>query len=220
MENNLKRRRFLQLGAAGIGVAALGAKAVAAVAACEETAAQTPGPFYPGENRFAPGNDLTGVPNGKRPLGQIIYVQGVVQDQHCRPVAGVNVEIWQACASGRYNNDTDPNTATLDPNFNYWGETTTDATGAYAFKTIIPGAYPADTDWERPPHIHFKVSKRGYHELITQMYFKGQPLNDKDKILLDVPEHMRSNVIVDFVTNPPDPGTLTGQFDITILKVK
>ena len=38
-------------------------------------------------------------------------------------------------------------------------------------------------DWQRPPHIHFKVSKRGYAELITQMYFAGQPLNQQDRLL-------------------------------------
>ena len=35
----------------------------------------------------------------------------------------------------------------------------------------------------RPPHIHFKVSKRGYIELITQMYFPGHHLNEKDLLL-------------------------------------
>ncbi len=72
-------------------------------------------------------------------------MRGIVQDLSCRPVAGVNVEIWQACASGRYNNERDPNPAPLDPNFRYWGETFTDAAGAYEFKTILPGAYPPQT---------------------------------------------------------------------------
>lgn len=216
----LKRRRFLQLGGIGLGTAMLSMKAAGA-AKCVDTAAQTPGPFYPGENKFSPDNDLTQVIGAKaEPLGQVIHVQGIVQDQLCRPVAGVNVEIWQACASGRYDNDTDPNTAPLDPNFKYWGETATDANGAYSFKTIIPGSYPADTDWIRPPHIHFQLTKTGYHELITQMYFKGQSLNDADEILNAVPASQREAVIVDFQPNPKELGTLIGQFDITIHKVK
>ena len=129
------------------------------------------------------------------------------------------MEIWQACASGKYNNPGDPNTAPLDPNFKYWGETVTSSTGEYAFKTILPGAYPADTDWDRPPHIHFRVLKRGYHELVTQMYFKGEPLNDADKILENVPKQMRGDVIVDFQPGLNDPATKTGTFNITILKV-
>lgn len=214
----IKRRQILQLGAAG--AAMLGMKAAAAVT-CSETAPQTPGPFYPGENKFSPNNDLT--QNGCRPngpLGQVIYIQGAVKDQMCNPVEGVKVEIWQACASGRYNNENDTNIAPLDPNFKYWGETFTDKTGAYLFKTIIPGAYPADTDWTRPPHVHFNLSKRGYHELITQMYFKGNALNEADQILKAVPENQRDAVIVDFEVNPTEPDTRIGTFDITILKVR
>ena len=116
-----------------------------------------------------------------------MLVQGRVLDSQCRPIAGADVEIWQACASGRYNNPKDDNPAAIDPHFKYWGETRTDANGAYQFKTIVPGAYPADTDWMRPPHIHFKVSRLGFHELVTQMYFAGNPLNDQDQILKDVP---------------------------------
>jgi protocatechuate 3,4-dioxygenase beta subunit len=219
-EKNLMRRHFLQAGAVGLGALFMGSRAKAADV-CVQTPPQTPGPFYPGENKFTKENDLTVVTGAKAaPLGQVIYVRGRVQDAQCAALAGAQVEIWQACASGRYNNDTDPNTAPLDPNFKYWGETVTDAAGRYEFKTIIPGAYPADTDWERPPHIHFKLSKRGYHDLITQMYFKGNQLNDVDKILQAVPAHLRDDVIVDFKTNPSEPSTQVGEFIITMLKVK
>ena len=59
----------------------------------------------------------------------------------------------------------------------------TDTQGRYRFRTIIPGAYQASGDWKRPPHVHFKVSRLGYIELITQMYFAGESLNDNDLIL-------------------------------------
>ena len=221
MQNNLKRRHFLQWGAASVGAALVSWKAAATGNTCGETAAQTPGPFYPGADKFTQDNDLTLVAGAKAaPLGQVVYIQGVVRDILCNPIAGATVEIWQACASGRYNNDTDTNTAALDPNFKYWGETTSDANGNYEFKTIIPGAYPADTTWERPPHIHFQLTKLGFHELITQMYFKGQSLNDIDLILQQVPAQLRGDVIVDFKTNPAEPTTQKGTFNITMLKVK
>ncbi|MGZ6478007.1 MAG: dioxygenase family protein [Bdellovibrionales bacterium] len=220
MQANLKRRHFLQWGITGLGAAMLSLKASAAPK-CAETPPQTAGPFYPGQDKFALENDLTVVRGATaKPLGQVVYIQGVVQDENCLPLAGATVEIWQACASGRYNNDTDTNTAALDPNFKYWGETVSAADGTYEFKTIVPGAYPADTDWDRPPHIHFKLSKRGYHELITQMYWKGHPLNNVDKILLNVPKQLRDDVIVDFQTNPADPTTQVGHFPITMLKVR
>lgn len=220
MQQNLKRRQFLQWGATGLGALALSIKAAAAPK-CTETPAQTSGPFYPGENKFSLENDLTVVPGATgKPLGEVVFVRGIVQDESCLPLAGAMVEIWQACASGRYNNAIDSNPAPLDPNFRYWGETVTAADGSYEFKTIVPGAYPADTDWDRPPHIHFKVSKRGYHELITQMYWKGHPLNNEDKILQNVPARLRNDVLVDFHTNPEDVTTKVGHFPITMLKVR
>jgi protocatechuate 3,4-dioxygenase beta subunit len=34
----------------------------------------------------------------------------------------------------------------------------------------------------RPPHIHFEVQAR-FERLVTQMYFPGEPLNDRDRLL-------------------------------------
>ena len=41
----------------------------------------------------------------------------------------------------------------------------TDAEGRYSFTTIKPGAYGVDDSWTRPPHIHYKVSRRGFHAI-------------------------------------------------------
>ena len=215
---NNERRGFLKL-LTGVAGGLIAAPALAAEL-CEPTAPQTKGPFYPGEENIVPDNDLTRI-RGRRSsaLGEVIVVRGRVTDLSCRPVAGVNVEIWQACASGRYNHAEDPNQAPLDPNFKYWGETFTDANGEYSFRTIKPGAYPADEDWDRPPHIHFRVAKRGYVELITQMYFKGEPLNQDDLILQRVPARLRDHVLVDFVPQPLEPLVRVGTFDISIEKL-
>lgn len=221
MMKNLNRRHFLQFGLGSAALTALGGKALAAT--CGLTPPQTPGPFYPGEANFHPTNDLTIVEGkSRRASGRVVYVTGKVQDAQCRPIEGANVEIWQACESGRYNNRKDPNTAPLDPNFRYWGEANTDADGRYIFKTIIPGAYPADANWTRPPHIHFRISCLGYRELVTQMYFKGEALNDRDLILQDIPAGEREGVIVDFQPSRPDlePGTHTGEFNITLRPVR
>ena len=91
---------------------------------------------------------------------------------------------------------------------------TTDANGRYAFKTIRPGAYPAEDDWWRPPHIHFKVARRGYRELTTQMYFEGEALNDVDRIVQNLPEAERVSVIAKRV-DAASPYV----FDIVIAKV-
>ena len=229
-EETNSRRRFMKWGATAAGalVAAnpIGralAESRRSVQACGLTPAQTAGPFYPGESQFHTDNDLTQVPGAsQRALGQVIYIRGQVIDTACRPIAGANVEIWQACASGRYNNPKDPNPAPLDPHFKYWGETHTDEQGRYEFKTIIPGAYPADVGWDRPPHIHVKVARLGYRELISQMYFAGEALNESDLILREVPAGDRSRVIVEFRPVGPElePGALIGEFDLCLRRVR
>jgi protocatechuate 3,4-dioxygenase beta subunit len=61
----------------------------------------------------------------------------------------------------------------------------TDAEGRYRFKTIKPGAYPATANWMRPPHLHFEVTGK-INRMITQMYFPGETLNDKDLLLQNI----------------------------------
>jgi len=138
------------------------------------------GPFYPVIKPLDQDADLT-VIQGKpgRAQGQVIYVTGQVLDLKGQPVPGAEVEIWQANTFGRYTHPYDTNPASLDPNFEGYGVQITDAKGRYRFKTVKPGAYPASEDWMRSPHIHFCVTSRT-NRLITQLYFEGEPLNEKD----------------------------------------
>ena len=219
-EEHLSRRLLLKSTVGAIG--ALAGSTALARTLCGLTPAQDEGPFYPEHEQLDEDNDLTWVKNfAQRALGQVIYVQGTVRDEECKPVQGALVEIWQACASGKYNHSADTNTAPLDPNFQYWGRAVTDAEGRYLFKTIVPGAYPNDPTWTRPPHIHYKVHKRGYHELTTQLYFSGNPLNDEDKILRGIPTKERALVITDLLDAGAgyEAGSKLGSFDITIRKV-
>ena len=179
-----------------------------------KTLSQGLGPFFPdkGDPKFvvreemdlslpiilANDNDLTQVKGlvGKA-TGQIIYLIGHCLNDKSQPIAGATILLWQASSTGRYNhkwddeniNYTDPDTGNmlereLDPFFQYWGHTVTDAKGAYNFKTIIPGDYPADlrSGWFRPPHLHFLVQADGFSHLITQTYFKGEQLTDNERI--------------------------------------
>ena len=85
-----------------------------------------------------------------------------------------------------------------------------------------PGSYPVDDQgWIRPPHIHFKVSRRGYQELITQMYFAGEPLNEPDQIRKALAPEERERVTVEFRPALPhlEQGAQVGTFDITLRKV-
>ena len=178
------------------------------------TPSQTEGPFYPVTPQSDLDTDLTRVVgHARKAKGQEILVSGSVRDLDGKPLQGAVVEIWQACASGRYHHPSDPNDAPLDPDFQYWGKMTVGSSGAYKFRTIKPGAYPAARDWLRPPHIHFKVRRPGFPQLATQMYFEGEGLNGKDGILLALNPAQRKSVIVPFEDQK---GVLAGRFDIVL----
>ncbi len=188
-----------------------------AAGVCQPTAAQTEGPFYPVRPQRDRDWDLTLV-TGKteRAVGESVIIEGRILDMSCQPIEGALVEIWQACHTGKYNHPSDPNTAELDPNFQYWGRHLTDSTGTYMFKTIIPGAYPANETWTRPPHIHFKITAPGQRSFTTQMYFEGQELNDTDLILNSLTPEQRRNVIVKFDSPMESSRLPLGSFDITL----
>jgi protocatechuate 3,4-dioxygenase beta subunit len=212
--NKINRRTIIL---AGAGIAASAAAATVVAAASTPTPANPEGPFYPKHQQLDKDTDLTLVEGrAERARGQVIRVEGRVLDEAGQPVQGALVDIWQANAQGRYQHEDDPATAPLDPNFQGWGMVKTDEQGRYAFTTIKPGAYSVDGDWSRPPHIHFKISRRGYHELTTQMYFAGESLNDTDRLLRDVPEDRRGLLVVDFEEAD---GVPKGQFPIVLAKV-
>ena len=149
----------------------------------KRTPEQVLGPFYPVLKTIDRGADLTRVP-GKpdRAQGQVIYLVGRVLTRRGELVSGAKVELWQANTYGRYVHPGDTNPAPLDPAFEGHGIQLTDDEGRFRFKTIKPGAYPTGAgDWIRPPHIHFDVSGQ-ISRLVTQMYFEGEPLNDRDHI--------------------------------------
>jgi protocatechuate 3,4-dioxygenase beta subunit len=199
-EKILSRRGLLRNTVLSMGALMAGkAYADSTLKACGLTPAQTEGPFYPIADQLDKDNDLTRVKGlGRQARGEVVFLRGVVQDEFCRPVKGALVEIWQACDTGKYNHPGDPNTASLDPDFQYWGRNLSNEKGEYNFKTIIPGEYPATSTWERPPHIHIKIHLRGFEELTTQMYFGGHRLNSGDRILRSLSAEDRRNVTIEF----------------------
>jgi protocatechuate 3,4-dioxygenase beta subunit len=125
------------------------------------------------------------------PIGERIIVHGRVLDENGRGVPHTLVEVWQANAAGRYRHVKDGYRAPLDPHFGGCGRCMTDAEGAYAFRTVKPGAYPwpnAADAW-RPAHIHFSVFGPAFGQrLVTQMYFEGDPLISRCAIVATIPD--------------------------------
>ena len=184
-----------------------------------ETPVQVEGPFFPKHEQVDKDLDLTVIQGHQdKALGEVIYLSGQILGDDFKPVPNALIDVWQANKHGRYHHEDDPNTAPLDEHFQGWGQITADQKGRYSIKTIIPGAYPVDEEWWRPPHIHFKVSKRGYHELITQMYFAGDELNEKDSIFAEIPIDQRDRVIVSVVEGTPgdDTGSKRGEFNVML----
>ena len=158
------------------------------------TPAQPKGPFFPITFPDETNTDLTTLDNVDHADGINVYLLGQVFDAKTRkPIQNATVEIWQACVSGKYNHINDPNPAPIDPDFQYYGIDSTTNAGFYAFKTIIPGAYPATKDWLRPPHIHFLVKAAGHKQLITQSYFHPSSLKNGETINPEfIPENNRN----------------------------
>ena len=219
-DTKTNRRNLLKNSALLIAPLGLSTKAIGQV--CGLTPQQTEGPFYPVNDQIDKDADLTFMTDrNKSALGEVIIIQGKVIDENCGPVENAIVEIWQACATGKYNHPGDPNPASLDPNFQYWGRALTNKDGEYQFKTIRPGHYQATSTWMRPAHIHFKVHRRGYVELTSQLYFKDDIYNANDRILQSLSPAEQKLLVVDFKnqldqfrnkTNKPK----LGKFDISI----
>lgn len=100
--------------------------------------------------------------------GELLLIDGLLLTADGSPVAGAIVEIWQTDHQGVYLHPGDPGIAARDEAFQGYGESATDASGAWSFRTILPEIYGG-----RPRHIHAKVKIDGETALITQIYFSG-----------------------------------------------
>lgn len=169
------------------------------------TPAEAEGPFYPLQAQKDTDFDLTNVQGASGVAqGSVIFIEGQVIDRYGKPIENAKVELWQANAKGRYAHPYDANPAPVDPNFQGWAIVPSGAEGKFRFKTIFPGAYPASRNWLRPPHIHFKISKAGYRELVTQMYFPEQELNQADFLLASKSQQEQALMIAARDADKPD----------------
>ncbi len=162
----LDRRRFLTAGSLlGIGSLLMPRTLIAEPSEvgggdCNATTDDILGPYY-----------LAGSPNTAQVAlpdepGTRLFISGTVLSSDClTPVPDSMIEVWQANDAAVYD---------TSPAFNLRGTVFSDAIGHYAFETIVPGAYLNGSQY-RPKHIHFRVNKPGFPELITQLYFEGDP---------------------------------------------
>ena len=155
----MNRRRLVQTAvAAGV----LAGTAPLASAERVRTPRDFTGPFYPRGPRNQTSDLIVG-----EPRTDVLHFGGRVMTPDGAPYAGALVDIWHADPNGRYKHPRDRGQGELLEEFLYWGEAVTDANGAFAFRTYVPGRYAA-----RPAqHIHYKVWFARKEILTSQVYF-------------------------------------------------
>jgi catechol 1,2-dioxygenase len=143
--------------------------------------------------------------------GTVLVISGrVFGSDTRRPLPNTVLDIWQANASGRYDND-DPKRPPARNVFLNRARLITDENGAYEFETIHPGPYQIGPQTWRPSHIHYMVRATGYRQLVTQLYFRGDRHNKGDAWI-------RESLIIDLRDQKTAGGQAyrTGTFDIVL----
>lgn len=160
---------------------------------------------------FLPGAPFRGKVTPPLEPGDLLVMRGRVWGFDTKkPLAHATLDVWQADAQGHYDMD-DPSNPPDRSRFRNRIRLLTDETGAYEYETIRPIGYRVGPQLERPAHIHYMVQVSGYKKLITQVYFKGDPLNATD------PYARQSNLIIDPQKVKNDHGTyLEATFDLVL----
>jgi len=145
--------------------------------------------------------------------GDRIRIEGRVFDGDGVPVPDCMLEIWQADSQGRF---ADPKDKRALPNakFRGFGRCGTDANGAFAFDTIMPGQV-ADPDGKpQAPHILLAVFARGMlRHFYTRIYFGGEAANEDDPVLALVPADRRATLIA---AREPGNGSTVYRLDLRL----
>ena len=211
------RRAFLRrstLGLAAVGVAGLSLRADAQPTPQARSDHDLPpdaaptepnilGPFY---RRGAP---FRGKVTPPLAAGTALLIDGRVWSFGTRrPLAGAVLDVWQAGHDGRYDND-DPRSPPKPGVFTNRCRVAADEAGRYEFETVHPGRY-LNGRRLRPAHVHYRVTAPGHRELVTQLYFEGDPHLDGDPFA-------RPSLVVPLRTTEANGGTYeAATFDVVL----
>jgi protocatechuate 3,4-dioxygenase beta subunit len=168
----MQRRKFLKdSGLVAIGVGVFGSIRWSNDHFVGDTPTTTDilGPFY------RPNAPIRSNINPPGYFGRLFHLSGTVYKEDGKtPYKNCLVEIWQCDENKVYDNTSDE--------YRYRGAQKTDAKGGYHFITTHPVPYKVSEQSERyrPAHIHMRLSGEGQQDLVTQVYFKGDPHNESD----------------------------------------
>ena len=149
------------------------------------TQATNLGPFYrAGSPRCQNGDSIIRSPTP----GPALEFRGWVRDAAGKPIVGAEVDVWHPSPIGLYENQ-DASQAEM----NLRGKFTTDAQGAFSFRSVKPSGYPVPTGGPtgallraqkrhnfRPAHIHFLIYKPGFKTIASQVYDPSDPNLETD----------------------------------------
>jgi hydroxyquinol 1,2-dioxygenase len=164
--------------------------------------------------------------------GEPCWVEGQVTATDGGPVAGAELEVWEADEHGLYDVQYDDRRTAGRARLHADGE------GRYGFWSVKPAPYPIPHDGPvgellsasrrspmRPAHIHFMVAAPGYQTLVTHVFSASSEHLDDDAVF-----GVRPSLIREFEPmrgDPPHPapaGTATGDgwwrlvFDIVLAR--
>jgi hydroxyquinol 1,2-dioxygenase len=160
------------------------------------------GPFFiEGAPHYPLGADIS---NGAR--GEPCFVSGRVTSTDGKPLAGVQMDVWQSDEDGIYDVQRPPS-GPGEHKHRARAQLTTDDNGRYHFKSILAQPYPIPHDgpvgamlealerhpW-RPAHLHYMLVAPGHERLITQVF------RDQDRYLeSDAVFGVRSTLVSEWV---------------------
>lgn len=153
--------------------------------------------------------------------GIVTFMSGRVMDLHGRPIAGAELDVWQAAADGQY----DVQDSSLHE-MNMRGKFRADKDGRYLVKTTRPVPYQIPFDgpvgemlkatnrhpW-RPAHVHFRVSAPGYSPVTTHVFDSADKYLDEDAVF-----GVKNSLIAEFSEHKNDGETpfCTCEFDFVL----
>jgi catechol 1,2-dioxygenase len=145
--------------------------------------------------------------------GDVLFFCGRVTSPDGTPLAGVELDMWQADAGGLYSN--------IHPGIPEWnlrGRFQSGLDGTFEVRTIVPPPYEIPKDgptgvvlntlgrhFFRPAHLHLKVRHPQYGELTSQLYFDGG-----DYLSSDVANAVREGLVAQLIRHE-DPNDLSAR---------
>ncbi len=152
----------------------------------EVTSSSVLGPFHLSN---APQMEL-GADFKRHYKGDVILVEGRIQDIDGKPIVGAKIDIWQTAPNGKYSSQDEEQDI-----YSFHGVFTSDQNGEYRFTTVRPVEYTVPTDgpvgklldatgrhpW-RPSHLHYIVSADGFETLVTEVFPDDDPYLDQDTV--------------------------------------